>query len=100
MLQCEQRWSVCIGPSCAAEAASDLIPQADVVAITGSALINHTLDRLLSLAKRQATVPVLGPSTPLSPVLFEYGASINNITDPLPHLADGAEVIGRVWEKG
>ena len=27
-----------------AEAAVDLIPQADVVAITGSALINHTLD--------------------------------------------------------
>ena len=59
-----------------AEAAADLLPQADVVAITGSALINHTLDRLLSLCQPASTVMVLGPSTPLSPVLFEHGAQI------------------------
>ncbi len=58
------------------EAESDLIPQADVVAITGSALINHTLDRLLSLSRPNALVMVLGPSTPLSPVLFDYGAAL------------------------
>jgi uncharacterized protein len=58
------------------EAESDLIPQADVVAITGSALINHTLDRLLSLPRPNALVMVLGPSTPLSPVLFDHGATI------------------------
>jgi len=59
-----------------AEAAADLIPQAEVVAITGSALINHTLDGLLSLCRPEATVMVLGPSTPLSPVLFDHGATI------------------------
>jgi len=59
-----------------AEAATDLIPQADVVAITGSALINHTLDGLLALCRPQALVMILGPSTPLSPVLFAHGAAI------------------------
>jgi uncharacterized protein len=58
------------------EAAARLLPQADLVAITGSALINHTLDGLLDLAQPGATVMVLGPSTPLSPVLFEHGATI------------------------
>ncbi|HZD57968.1 MAG TPA: DUF364 domain-containing protein [Anaerolineales bacterium] len=58
------------------EAAADLIPQADVVALTGSALINHTLDGLLALCSPDALVILLGPSTPLSPVLFRYGASI------------------------
>jgi len=59
-----------------AEAAADLIPQADVVALTGSALVNHTLDDLLALCRPGAHVMVLGPSTPLSPVLLKHGATI------------------------
>ncbi len=59
-----------------AEAAADLIPQADIIAITSSALINHTLDSLLELCSAQATVMLLGPSTPLSPVLFNHGVNI------------------------
>jgi uncharacterized protein (DUF4213/DUF364 family) len=59
-----------------AESAPDLIPKADVVAITSSALINHTLDGLLALCRPEALVMMLGPSTPLSPVLFEHGVSI------------------------
>jgi uncharacterized protein (DUF4213/DUF364 family) len=59
-----------------AEAAGDLIPQADVVALTGSSLINHTLDPLLALCRPDSLVVVLGPSTPLSPVLFSHGASL------------------------
>jgi uncharacterized protein (DUF4213/DUF364 family) len=59
-----------------AEAAADLIPQADVVAITSSALINHTLDGLLALCRPTAQVMALGPSTPLSPVLFDHGFTI------------------------
>lgn len=59
-----------------AAAAADLIPQAEMVALTGSALINHTLDGLLSLCRPGTTVIVLGPSTPLSPVLFDHGATI------------------------
>jgi uncharacterized protein (DUF4213/DUF364 family) len=59
-----------------AQAAAVLIPQAEVVAITGTALINHTLDSLLALCRPDALVMVLGPSTPLSPVLFKHGATI------------------------
>jgi uncharacterized protein len=57
-------------------AAADLIPKANVVAITCSALINHTLDGLLAFCHPQALVMVLGPSTPLSPTLYTYGATI------------------------
>lgn len=57
------------------EAGVDLIPQADVVAITGSAIINRTLDDLLGLCRPGVPVMVLGPSTPLSPVLFDFGAT-------------------------
>ncbi|MBN1220689.1 MAG: DUF364 domain-containing protein [Anaerolineae bacterium] len=59
-----------------AEAATALIPQAEVVAITGTALINHTLDGLLALRQPNALVIVLGPSAPLSPVLFEHGVTL------------------------
>jgi uncharacterized protein (DUF4213/DUF364 family) len=59
-----------------AEAAADLIPQAEVVAITGSALINHTLEGLLALCQPEAAVMILGPSTPLSAVLYDYGATM------------------------
>jgi len=58
-----------------AEAAADLIPQAEVVAITGTALINQTLNGLLTLCRPEALVMVLGPSTPLSPLLFKHGVN-------------------------
>ena len=58
------------------ESAADLIPKADVVAITSSTLINQTLEELLALCRPEALVMMLGPSTPLSPVLFKHGVSI------------------------
>lgn len=48
------------------------IPRADVVAITGTAITNHTLDHLLPLCDPEAYVVILGDSVPLSPVLFDY----------------------------
>jgi len=59
-----------------AQSASELIPKADVVVLTGSALINHTLDGLLELCRPDALVMLLGPTTPLSPVLFDHGVNI------------------------
>ena len=53
--------------------AEELIPQAEVVGITGTALINHTIEHLLELCNRHAYVVVLGGTAPLSPVLFEHG---------------------------
>lgn len=57
------------------ESAAEYIPQADVVAITGTAFINHTMTGLLSHCRPEAKVMILGPSTPLSPILFEHGIS-------------------------
>ncbi len=59
-----------------ASAAPEIIPQADILAITGSTLVNHTLDDLLKLAKPETKVMVLGPTTPLSPILFDYGVDL------------------------
>lgn len=73
-----------VGDDYPAESADDLIPRADVVALTASALINHTLDNLLDLCRPDAQVMILGPSTPLSPVLFDHGANIiagSRVTD-------------------
>jgi uncharacterized protein (DUF4213/DUF364 family) len=53
--------------------AENLIPQADVVGITGTAFTNHTIEHLLELCNRNAYVVVLGGTTPLSSVLFEHG---------------------------
>lgn len=57
------------------EAAKEFIPQADVIAITGTALINHSMESLLSLCPPGSLVMVLGPSTPISPLLFNYGVT-------------------------
>jgi uncharacterized protein (DUF4213/DUF364 family) len=58
-----------------AEAAEEVLPQADVVGITGTSFENHTVDRLLDLS-RNSFIVMLGPTTPLSPVLFDYGVDI------------------------
>ena len=56
------------------EADSDrFLPQADVIGITGTTFTNHTLEGLLSLCNPKAYVVVLGGTTPLSPMLFDYG---------------------------
>ena len=57
----------------AEENADVFLPEVDVVGVIGSALTNHTMDHLLSICNPNAYVVVLGDTTPLSPVLFEYG---------------------------
>ena len=54
-------------------AAETLIPQADVAAITGTSLTNHTLDYLLELCNPAAYVILLGDTAPLASLLFDYG---------------------------
>ncbi len=76
--------------------AKSLIPEADVVAITGTAITNHTLTGLLDLCKPDAFVLLLGDSTPLSHVLFDYGVdavSGTKVIDPdtaLKYVSQGA----------
>jgi hypothetical protein len=79
-----------------AEAASDVIPQADVVAITSTALINRSFEGLLALCRPDAFLLLLGPSTPLSPLLFEQdvdvlsGSLVDDIDSVLRLVGQGA----------
>lgn len=50
-----------------------LLPEQDVVFISGSALVNKTAPRLLELSRDAYTI-VWGPSTTCSRALFEHGA--------------------------
>jgi uncharacterized protein (DUF4213/DUF364 family) len=68
-----------------AEEAGVIVPQAEVVAITGSAFINRSLEGLLDLCRPDAFIVVLGPTTPLSPILFDYRAEVisgTRVVDP------------------
>jgi uncharacterized protein (DUF4213/DUF364 family) len=53
----------------------EYLPGAEVVGITGTAFINHTIENLLHLCHPDAYIVVLGGTAPLSPVLFDYGVS-------------------------
>ena len=59
-----------------ASAAAEFIPQADIVALTSMTLLNHTFDGLLALRRPDAQVMLLGPSTPLTPLLFDRGVDL------------------------
>ena len=49
-----------------------ILPTCDIVLITGSALINKTLPRLLQLCENACTI-LTGPTVPLCPALLEFG---------------------------
>ena len=78
------------------EQAESLVPQADVVGITGAAFINHTIEHLLGLCRPEAYVVILGGTAPLSPVLFDYGVhaiSGTKVAEPevvLRYISQGA----------
>jgi len=57
----------------AADQAAAVLPQADVVALTGTSLLNHTFDDLRALCRPDAFVLLLGPSVPLTPLFFDLG---------------------------
>lgn len=67
-----------------AAAADWLLPGCDTAVITASTLSNFTLPRLLDQAEL-ARVALVGPSTPLSPRLFDHGIEVLSglvATDP------------------
>lgn len=55
--------------------AAEILPQAEVVAVTGSTLLNHTFEGLAALWRPEAFVVMLGGTTPLSPLLFAAGVT-------------------------
>jgi len=55
--------------------AKDILPRCDVVGITGTAFINHTLEELLRLSEGKFIL-LIGPTTPLTSFLFDYGIQV------------------------
>ena len=53
----------------------DVLGGCQVAIITGTALLTRSLNHILTTA-RQALKLIIGPSTPLSPVLFDYGVDV------------------------
>ena len=77
-------------------AADQILPQADVVAISATALINHTLEGILQSCKKDSFRIMLGATTPLSPVLLDNGLDALcgvQVAEPemvLRHIQEGA----------
>lgn len=57
------------------EKTPEILPQSDVVAITGTSITNHSFDDLIKLCRPDAYVLMLGDSVPFSPLLFDYNVS-------------------------
>ena len=51
-------------------AARDLLPECQVVIMTATTLLNHTIDDLLDLCNKAREIAILGPSTPFMPEIF------------------------------
>jgi len=51
----------------------DFLPLADVVLITGMTLTNHSFESVMKHVKKGAYVLFMGPTVPVSPILFDFG---------------------------
>ncbi len=51
----------------------DYLPQADVVAISSTTLTNHTFEKIMENIRKDSFVILLGPTSPVSPILFDFG---------------------------
>ena len=71
------------------ENVAEVLPHAEVVAISATTLINHTLEDILPFIRPGAFTMMLGPSTPLAPCLLELGFDVlcgTIVEDPEPVL--------------
>lgn len=50
-----------------------LLPESDFVYLTYISIVDKTLPRLLELSQNARRITLVGPGTPLAPVLFDYG---------------------------
>lgn len=68
-----------------ASACEFLLPEMDYIYATGMTIANKTLPRLLQLKRPGACFTLVGPSGPLTPVMFRYGIDVVAsfvVTDP------------------
>jgi uncharacterized protein len=78
-------------------ATKDLLPQCNVVVMSATTILNHTIDGLLDLSKTAREIAVLGPSTPFLPEIFSrYGVTMLSGL----RVADSAKVLQIVSEGG
>lgn len=74
----------------------DILPKIDILAISGTTLINHTFDEIMGFCNPNAFKIMLGPSTPLTSILFDYGidalsgAYVEDESLALTYLSQGA----------
>lgn len=54
----------------------NILPESDIVVATGVTCLNDTIEGLLKVKKPGSLFIVVGPSVPLSPVLFDFGVDI------------------------
>ena len=54
----------------------NLLPECDVIGISATTLINHTFEKIMDFCRTDAYKVMLGASTPMLPLLFDYGLDI------------------------
>jgi len=75
-----------------------VIPKSDILIITGATFVNHTIDQLISLANPSCFIAIVGPTTPISKSLFNFGIDLlcsSIVVDEklfLDHILQGASV--------
>lgn len=53
------------------------LPECDVVIITGTTVVNKTIDHILAMCKNAREIVIMGPTTPLCPEVFKgYGVNL------------------------
>ncbi len=78
-------------------AAGDLLPQCQIVVLSATTLLNHTIDALLDSCKAAREIAILGPSTPFLPEPFrQRGVTILSGVQVM----DGPRVLRVVSEAG
>jgi uncharacterized protein (DUF4213/DUF364 family) len=78
-------------------AARELIPNCQVVILSATTILNHTIDGLLDLCKGAREIAILGPSTPFLPEIFSHhGVTILSGIE----VVDPAQILRIVSEGG
>ena len=75
----------------------EIIPQANIIVITGVTLVNHTLGPILELAKKATEIVVVGPTASVYPEpLFARGVTVMGGV----RIVDAAKMIHLIGEAG